>query len=166
MQELIMLMLGAAVVLVLWRTFKAFHDHGDSGFAVAASGFGPKAEPPAADMLRWPALGRFEFEVVESIPCQTVLRRAYEGAGEQCCATLHPGGHGRNTGAPVEVRVQGQRVGYLADGDATRFHRRLAYEGRPGQVSQCAARIQADDGGRRGDRRHFSIALDLKPFRH
>lgn len=157
-----MLMLGAAVVLVLWRTVKAFHDQDDHGLVVATSGFGARGEQAGVDVLRWPALGRFDFEVVESAPCQAVLRRHYEKSGEQCAATLHPGGHGRDIGAPVEVRVEGQRVGFLADGDATRFHRRLAYEGRPGQISQCAARIHLDDGSRR----HYSIALDLKPFRH
>lgn len=166
MQELMVFMLGGAVALVLWRTFKAFFDHAGGDF-VLASAFGAQhAESGGVEVLSWPNLGRFDFEVVESGLCQPVLRRLHEGSGERCSATLHPGGNGQDTGAPVEVRVLGQRVGFLSDGDATRFHRRLAYEGQAGQVSQCGARISEDDSSRWGDRRHFRIMLDLKPFRH
>ncbi len=166
MQGLMVFMLGAAVVVVLWRTFKAFMEHAGGDFAMA-SAFGPQHRTQgASDVLCWPSLGRFDFEVVESAQCQSVLRRLHDHGTVRCTVTLHPGGSGQDTGAPVEVRVQDQRVGFLSDGDATRFHRRLAYEGQPGQVSQCDARISEDDERRRGDRRHYRIALDLKPFRH
>ncbi|MFT3717148.1 hypothetical protein [Pseudorhodoferax sp.] len=91
------------------------------------------------------------------------MKRALAEQGGQCEATLHAT---RNVGEPVEVRVAGHRVGFLHDGDGTRFQRRLAYESRPGQTSVCGARIAPQDAEARGDRVVYTIWLDLKPFRH
>ncbi len=170
MQELLMGLVGVAVAYVLWRSVKTVlgHEH----YALAGSGFHEVRGAAAADLYDWPRQGKFEFEIADAAQYQPALRRLAEDRGAAaggelaCVATLHPGASGRDTGAPVEVRIDGVRVGFLSDSDATRFHRRLAYEGRGGKVSRCEARMIGSEAGRWGDKLVFALHLDLKPFRH
>ncbi|WP_156373408.1 hypothetical protein [Pseudorhodoferax sp. Leaf267] len=165
MSELIVVMVGGVAAFMLWRGLRNRAQQPD--FQVAGSSFGSVSSPVPLDTHQWPHLGRFDFEVLSGPRHQPALRHALEQLGEHCVATLRAGdGAEHNIGAPVEVLVEDVRVGYLLDGDATRFHRRLAYEGRPGQLSQCDARITVDDATRRVDKRTYAILLDLKPFRH
>ena len=170
MRELLVALVGFVVAYVFWRSLKTMFDHDHGHYAVAGTGFSAArglAGGVVADVHQWPHIGRFEFEIVETLQHQVALRRVAEDHDlVDCVATLHPGASGRDTGAPVEVRIDGTRIGFLSDGDATRFHRRLAYEGRPGQVSQCDAKVVAAEAGRRGDKRVYAVQLDLKPFRH
>ena len=112
------------------------------------------------DLHHWQALGRFDFAITDTQRHQAVLHAALAELGPMCLATLHAP---VDVGGRVEVRVGDHRVGVLFDGDAARFQRRLAYEGRPGQTSQCGARIVTVV---EGSRQTVSILLDLKPFRH
>ena len=165
MPELIVIVVGAAAAFLLWRGVKSRFDQPD--FVVAGSAFGPISAQAPLDMHQWPHLGRFDFEVERTGFYQAVLRRVLDQQGAHCVATLSAGnGSGLNTGAPVEVLIEDECVGCLSDGDATRFHRRLAYEGRPGQLSQCDARITVTEAARKGEKRVYGIVLDLKPFRH
>jgi hypothetical protein len=164
MTEWIVALVGAGVALVVWRALKAGAVPSFDG--VMRSGFGHEAQRPGPDIYHWPRLGLFEFEVDETAhPLhQNVLRRALEQHGPYCVATLVPRGKAGDTGAPVAVEIDARRVGFLSMGDATRFHRRLAYESRCGQVSQCGALISGTSTERRG--KGLTVLLDLKPFRH
>ncbi len=165
MPELIVIVIGAAAAFLLWRGVRTRFEQPD--FVVAGSGFGSVSVQTPPDMYQWPHLGRFDFEVDQTALHQAALRRVLEQQGAHCVATLSAGdGSGLNTGAPVEVLLEDEHVGVLFDGDATRFHRRLAYEGRPGQLSQCDAKITVTEAVRKGDKRVYGILLDLKPFRH
>lgn len=165
MPELIVIVIGAAAAFLLWKGLTARSDQPD--FIVAGSTFGSVSAQAPLDMHQWPHLGLFEFEVDQTLLYQAALRSVLEQQGPHCVATLSAGdGSGLNTGAPVEVLVEDERVGFLFDGDATRFHRRLAYEARPGQLSQCDARITVTEPVRKGEKRVYGIVLDLKPFRH
>jgi hypothetical protein len=162
MSELVMALGGGAAVFVLWRLVRPRVDPAGDLYAVAVSDFGAGAGSgaQAADLHHWQALGRFDFAVTDTERHQAVLRAALAELGPMCMATLHAP---REVGGRVEVRVGGHRVGFLFDGDASRFQRRLAYESRPGQTSQCGARIvEAVEG----NRQTVTILLDLKPFRH
>lgn len=164
MTELIVALVGVGVALFVWRALKAGAVPSFNGPIVA--GFGHEAQRPGPELYQWPRLGLFDFEVAETPHPhhQNALRHALERHGPYCVATLVPNGNPGDTGAPVAVEVDARRVGFLSMGDATRFHRRLAYESRCGQVSQCGAQI----GGTTDERRSktLTILLDLKPFRH
>lgn len=165
MPELIVIVIGAAAAFFLWRSVKTQFDQPD--FVVAGAALGSVSAQTPLDMHQWPHLGSFDFEVEQTALYQAALRNVMQQQGSHCVATLSAGdGAELNIGAPVEVLVEDERVGFLSDGDATRFHRRLAYEGRPGQLSQCDARITVTEAARKGDKRVYDIVLDLKPFRH
>lgn len=165
MSELIVVVIGAAAAFLLWYGLKPHFAQPD--FLMATPSTGATAAQAPLDVYQWPHLGRFDFEVIGTQQHQAALRQAWEQLGEHCVVTLNAGaGSVHNIGVPVEVLVEEVRVGFLSDGDATRFHRRLAYEGRSGQLSQCDARIAVSDLARRGDRPVYDIMLDLKPFRH
>lgn len=173
MAELIVIVSAAAAAVVLWLGWRRalLQAHRPAPMQAAQMRARPGAAPwranerPAqGESYQWPALGRFEFPVAATGRYQPALRSLHALHGEWCRAQLHTSDR---VGEPVEVRVQGARVGYLHDGDATRFQRRLAYECRPGAPSQCAARIVASaPGGRREERALYTLVLDLKPFRH
>lgn len=160
MAEWIALLVAAALAWLAWRLVRPGGESREDSYALAMSGFGHSTGAGLPDVYHWPALGRFDFPIVDTERHQAVLAAALHASGPLCMATLHVG---EQIGERVEVRVGDERVGFLADGDATRFQRRLAFESRPGQTSQCGARIveRAHDG-----RRSLVILLDLKPFRH
>ncbi|KQP38801.1 hypothetical protein [Pseudorhodoferax sp. Leaf274] len=162
MSELVMVLVGAAVLLLWWRRVRPRVDPMGDLYALAVSDFGASAGSgtQATELHHWQPLGRFDFEIVDTERHQAVLRAALADIGALCRATLHAP---REVGGRVEVRLGDHRVGFLSDGDASRFQRRLAYEGRPGQTSQCGARIVA---GSAANRQPVTILLDLKPFRH
>ncbi|MBC7739252.1 MAG: hypothetical protein H7245_19055 [Candidatus Saccharibacteria bacterium] len=175
MREFLIALLGLAGAFIVWRHVREalsqpHHIAMGASFAGmrGSTGMAPSA---ATDLFSWPPLGRFEFDVGVSAQGQAALRALADqnaGSGQilTLSATLHPGRARHGIGAPVEIRVDGLRIGFLADGDATRFQRRLAFEGRAGQVSCCDVKIAEADHPRRADKRSYAIALDLKPFRH
>lgn len=164
MTELFVALVGAGVVLFVCRALKTRVVPSIDG--AIPSNFGVMAQRPGPDVHHWPRLGLFDFEITETEhPAhQGALREALAQQGAYCVATLVPQGNGRDTGTPVAVHLGAHRVGFLSMGDATRFHRRLAYEGRCGQLSQCGAQISGMAQGRRS--KSMTILLDLKPFRH
>ena len=175
MRESLFALLGLAGALVVWRQVRdavSQPNHAPAGARVADThGTAGVPTASASDVYFWPPLGRFEFDVGVTHQAQAALRALAEqsagcGQGTKLSATLHPGQARNGIGEPVEIRVDGVRVGFLADGDATRFQRRLAFESRAGQVSCCDAKISTSDHPRRADKQNYSIALDLKPFRH
>lgn len=159
MSELIVIVVGAAAGFLLWRGFKPRFE--PDPYVVAGSGFGSGtgAGPLQVDVHQWPALGRFDFEIVDTERHQSTLRAILAEQGVQCVASLHAG---ERVGTPVEVRVDDMRVGYLSDGDASRYQRRLAYEAQAGRTGLCGARIVSLQGARPA----CTVLLDLKPFRH
>lgn len=160
MFDLVVVAVGSAAALLLWRVFKPRIDPADLYvLAVAGYGSGHGGALPS-DLYHWQALGRWDFQIVEAERHQPALRAALAEFGPLCMASLHAA---KAVGGRVEVRVGEQRVGFLADGDATRFQRRLAFEAQPGQASQCGARIVVHT---EGERQSYEILLDLKPFRH
>jgi hypothetical protein len=161
MSELIMALVGAAAVFLLSRLVRPRAERADDLYALAVPDFGGAGSGAhAADLYQWPALGRFDFEIVDTTRHQAVLQAALAELGATCMATLHTP---KEVGGRVEVRLGDHRVGFLSDGDASRFQRRLAYESSPGRTSQCGARIAPRS---EGHRETLTILLDLKPFRH
>lgn len=166
MRELFTTLFVFAAAFMLWRAIRPHHDGGDLRVVHADPRGG---QPGTADTpFKWPTQGKFDFPVVESASHQAALRRIADAssAGDNqtpCVATLHMGGSQPHVYKPVEVRVFGERVAFLSSGDASRFQRRLAYEGRAGQTTCCdAVVVETSSGGRPV----YDIRLDLKEFRH
>lgn len=166
MRELFTTLFVFAAAFMLWRTIRPHHDGSDYRVVHAD----PLAPPPAADAIpyKWPTLGRFDFSVIDTASHQSALKRVVENcptnaSGTACVATLHMGGNQPHVYKPVEVRILDERVAFLSSGDASRFQRRLAYEGRAGQTTCCDALIVPT---LRGGRPGYDLRLDLKEFRH
>lgn len=165
MRELFTTLFVFAAAFMLWRAFRPHHNH----LSLVQSEESTQQFVPADEAsFKWPLLGKFDFAVIDTDSHQGALKRAAataeQGAqGKQCVATLHMGGSRPHIYKPVEVRVHGQRVAFLSSGDASRFQRRLAYEGRAGQTTACdALLVERISGGRT----HYDLRLDLKEFRH
>ncbi|WP_394792527.1 hypothetical protein [Rhodoferax sp.] len=164
MRELFTTLFVFAAAFMLWRTMRP---HRHSGYQVATPSRLPAMDMQDEDQYKWPSLGLFQFNVPDSNRYQSALKLVVDGTpvgatGTRVVAQLHIGSHSPDVWKPVEVRVHGQRVGFLSSGDASRFQRRLAYEGRAGQTTSCDAIIAADQD----HHGHYDIRLDLKEFRH
>ncbi len=161
MRELFTTLFVFAAAFMLWR---AVRPHRHTGYQIAT--LSPLHGSDAADtpIYKWPSLGLFQLGTADSSRYQTALKLVANGTpigptGTHAVAQLHTGGSNAEIWKPVEVRVHGERVGFLSSGDASRFLRRLAYEGHAGEVTCCDARITQTGN-------HYDIRLDLKEFRH
>ena len=161
MRELFTTLFIFAAAFMLWRTVRPHRHH---GYQLASPQ--PLQASDAADphIYKWPSLGLFQLCATDSSRYQAALQLVADGTpispiGTQVVAQLHTGGDNSETWKPVEIRVHGARVGFLSSGDASRFQRRLAYEGHAGQTTSCDALITLTDN-------HYDIRLDLKEFRH
>jgi hypothetical protein len=159
-----------AAAFMLWRTMRPQrsqrHLQMVSPSQLPLEAF--EAEEPAKGPYKWPSLGLFNFPVVDGEQYQAALKEVSDGTpvgtlGTQVLAELHTGESNPDIWKPVEVRVHNRRVGYLSKGDATRFQRRLAYEGRAGQTTCCDALIRVQENGGHA---LYVLHLDLKQFRH
>jgi hypothetical protein len=161
MRELFTTLFVFAAAFMLWRTVRP---HRPNGYQMASSQTLHDSDLVDPRVYKWPALGLFQLNTSDSSRYQSTLRLVADGnpmgeVGVQVLAQLHTGGNSTEIWKPVEVRVHGERVGFLSSGDASRFLRRLAYEGRAGQTTCCDARITLTNN-------HYDIQLDLKEFRH
>ncbi len=171
MRELFTTLVVSGAAFMLWRAYRSHHDH-QHYQAVPAHEQGDNLMHNNR-YFTWPSLGKFDFAVVNADAHQSALRRAVEQLPAKpsptgallCQAELHagPGQKQRHVYHPVEVWIHGERVAQLSAGDASRFQRRLAFEGRVGEVSVCDAIIVATA---QGNRTVFEVRLDLKEFRH
>lgn len=155
------------VVAAAWLVWKASSQRNDS----------PRASPKRASQraaaqsenFAWPSLGRFDFEVVGESHCQDALRRfagdhGTASAETQCVAELHLDSLNAHDKSAVEVRVQGERVGFLSRNNARSFRRRLGAKKLGGQRTYCDAMIVGGWTDHGGEKKHYGIRLDMKPF--
>ena len=138
--------------------------------ALSSTRFAPKnsVAPTSGQCFKWPSRGEFEFEVVGESHYQMAIARlagdhSTDGADVQCVAELWPEDNNRHDSKAVAVKIHGNLVGYLSREDARSFRRRLGQKGLAGQVTTCDASIV---GGmlRNGDKWHYGVRLDIKPF--
>ncbi len=161
MRELFTSLFVFAAAFMLWRTVRP---HRHNSYQVATSQ-GPNSISTAdLHIYKWPSIGLFKLETADRSRYQTALKMVTDGApispaGALVIAQLHTGGDHTEIWKPVEIRVQNERVGFLSSGDASRFLRRLAYEGHSREVTCCDARITLTGS-------QYDIRLDLKEFRH
>ena len=115
-------------------------------------------------VYKWPSLGLFQLGTADSSGYQAALKLVTNGTsispvGTPVIAQLHTNSSHSEIWKPVEIRVHGQRVGFLLSGDARRFQRRLANQGHARQTTRCDALITLSSN-------HYGIRLDLKAFGH
>ncbi len=161
MRELFTSLFVFAAAFMLWRTVRP---HRHNGYQMASARGTPSLDGTDPSIYKWPSLGQFKLGTADSSRYQSALKMVADGtpvspAGTLVTAQLHTGGDHTEIWKPVEVRVHNERVGFLSSGDASRFLRRLAYEGHSGQTTCCDARITLIGN-------HYDIRLDLKEFRH
>jgi hypothetical protein len=161
MPELFTTLFVLAAAFMLWRTVRPHRSH---GYQIASPHALPASDTPHLSTYKWPSLGLFQLGTADSSRYQATLKLVADGtpispAGTLVVAELRTGGHNADIWKPVEIRIHGERVGFLSSGDASRFQRRLAYEGHAGQTTCCDARITLTN-------HHYDIRLDLKEFRH
>nr|WP_315431096.1 hypothetical protein [uncultured Albidiferax sp.] len=162
MRELFTTLFVFAAAFMLWRTMRPQQRH--DVYQVATPSRLPAIDATDADLYKWPSLGLFHFPVADSSRYQQALKQVADGTpiglnGTRVVVQLHTGVNNPDSWKPVEVRAHGKRVGFLSQGDASRFQRRLAYEGRAGQTTCCDALITLVNDS-------YDIRLDLKEFRH
>jgi hypothetical protein len=119
--------------------------------------------------MHWPPLGDYEFEIVgESNYQQAIAKIAgYHGthsANKHCIASLIPEDDNPHDKSAVAVEIDGSTVGYLSREDARSFRRRLGRKGLSGQVTTCDALIVGGGTRKNGQRLHYGVRLDIKPF--
>lgn len=124
---------------------------------------------PSGGMFAWPFVGDFDFEVVgESSYQQTLARNAGEHGREpadtRCKAQLILEDDNPYDARAVRVDVGGEVVGYLSRADARSFRRRLGQKGLAGQNTLCDAMIVGGGTRKNGERLHYGVRLDIKPF--
>jgi hypothetical protein len=119
--------------------------------------------------LHWPALGDFEFEVVGESNYQAAIaslagNHGTQSADLQCVAAIEPEDDNPHDPKAVLIRIQGKVVGYLSRQDARSFRRRLGQKGLSGRVTTCDALIVGGGTRRSGEKLHYGVKLDIKPF--
>ena len=164
MRELFTTLFVFAAAWMLWRTVRPHRNQHHHGYQIASAQPSQIPYTPDPHIYKWPSIGLFPLGAADSSRYQAALKIVVEGipispVGTQVVARLHTDGHNSEIWKPVEIWVYGERVGFLSSGDASRFQRRLAYEGHAGQTTQCDALITLNGG-------HYGIRLDLKEFRH
>ena len=127
------------------------------------------ASQPSTATHHWPALGNFEFEVVGESNYQKAIAAAAgshgtQSADVQCLATLEPEDDNPYDPKAVAIRIQGTLVGYLSREDARSFRRRLGQKRISGQVTTCDALIVGGGTRKNGEKLHYGVKLDIKPF--
>lgn len=162
MREIFTTLFVFAAAFMLWRSMRPQQRHGS--LQVATPSQMHAAEAFDIEFYKWPSLGKFNFPVADSSRYQAALKQVAEGTpigpkGTHVVVQLLTETDNPDTWKPVEVRIRNQRVGFLSPGDASRFHRRLAYEGRASQTTCCDAIITLTNN-------YYDIRLDLKEFRH
>lgn len=130
---------------------------------------GKPSQSPSGSPFHWPSIGDFEFEVVGESNYQRAIAsvagdHGTKSADMQCIAHLIPEDDNPHDPKAVVVKIQGKVVGYLARQDARSFRRRLGQKVVSGQETTCDALIAGGGTRKSGEKLHYGVRLDIKPF--
>jgi hypothetical protein len=142
---------------------------GNSQMRNRAAAAPAEAVTPTGAEFAWPALNQFEFEIVGESHYQSVLdalcggwkNPAVDGIGTAC---LVPEDTNPYDDKAVRVDMGAHTVGYLSRDDARKFRRRLAGKKLTGAITVCGAAITGGHTNRMGEKMHYGVTLDIKPF--
>jgi uncharacterized protein YukE len=117
----------------------------------------------------WQGQGDFAFEIVGESFYQNELNRlagAHSEAGAETdhIAELVPEDDNEHDSKAMAVKIQGRTVGYLSREDARSFRRRLGKKGLTGTVTTCEAKIVGGGTRKNGEKLHYGVKLNIKPF--
>ena len=159
----------ALTLFVFWRIWYGYKQ----GPTFKTSSRAPKPPRQQAPLPvtthHWPPSGDFDFEIVGESNYQEAIRglageHDQYGAATRCVATLVPEDDNPYDDKAVRVDIDGQTVGYLCKEDARSFRRRLGAKKLSGQVTTCDAVIKGGGTRKSGERLHYGVQLDMKPF--
>jgi hypothetical protein len=161
MRELFTTVFVFAAAFMLWRTLRPQRH---SRYQTVPNSLLPTPDTRDESLYTWPPLNLFNCPVADTDRYQAALARIAQtnpahATGTRVVAELHTSADNPDMWKPVEVRAPGLRVGFLSNTNASRFRRRLAYEGFAGQTTRCDALLTLVDN-------RYTIQLDLKEFRH
>ncbi|MDM0118864.1 hypothetical protein [Variovorax arabinosiphilus] len=150
-------------LIVAGVVWKAVKDAGARHTTVAA------ASASRTPGFHWPGLGEYDFEVVGESHYQRVLQRLAgehgdESAAKDCVAELYPDDGNVHDKRAVEVRVSGERVGFMSREDARSFRRRLSAKKLTGQSTSCDAKVVGGWTDSNGVKKQYGLRLDIKTF--
>jgi len=117
----------------------------------------------------WEGKGDFEFEVVGESNYQMALallagEHGKENAEAQHTATLVLDDSNPHDPKAVAIRIDEIPVGYLAREDARSYRRRLGQKSLSGVNATCEAIVVGGGTRRNGEKLHYGVKLDIKPF--
>jgi len=117
----------------------------------------------------WEGKGDFEFEVVGESNYQIALallagEHGKENAEAQHTATLVLDDSNPHDPKAVAIRIDEIPVGYLAREDARSYRRRLGQKSLSGVNATCEAIVVGGGTRRNGEKLHYGVKLDIKPF--
>jgi len=117
----------------------------------------------------WEGKGDFEFEVVGESNYQIALailagEHGKEDAEAQHKATLVLDDSNPHDPKAVAIRIDEIPVGYLAREDARSYRRRLGQKSLSGVNATCEAIVVGGGTRRNGEKLHYGVKLDIKPF--
>lgn len=163
MGVIVFCVIAGLVLLVVFQGFRR-------GLKGKPSRAGQSANRPGLEAPhKWPTLGAFEFAVVGESNYQRALQaiagdHGKADANATCVAELVPEDDNPHDDKAVSVRVNDVVVAYFARDDARRFRRRLGQKKLTGRTTYCDALVVGGGTKRGGERKHYGIQLDLKPF--
>lgn len=152
------------IVWVLYRLLKTrFGTHSDK----QKQSIKRPSEQPS---IHWESLGEFEFEVVGESFYQSALgalASPYDEINLKKAifkALLVPDNNNKYDKLAVRVDINGLTVGHLSKDDARSFRKRLSSKKLSKSITSCDAQITGGFVLKNGERAHFGVILDLKPF--
>ncbi|WKB56025.1 hypothetical protein [Eleftheria terrae] len=155
----------AAVLAIVWLIFRPSSAKRAEG-ETSSNWLAPELSEEA---FHWPRLGGFEFEVVGESQYQEALAAVAGDHGtdsveRECLATLLPEDDNRFDPKAVAVLIGRRKVGHLSREDARSFRRRLAQKRLSNATTCCAALVVGGATRRTGEKLHYGLRLDIKPF--
>ncbi len=160
------------IALVLFAFWRIWHGY-KQGPSFKTGHRSPKLtrqqNPLPENTHHWAPSGDFDFEIVGEANYQEAIQRLagehnQYGAATNCVATLVPEDDNPYDDKAVRVDISGLTVGYLCKEDARSFRRRLGAKKLSGQITTCDAVINGGGTRKSGERLHYGVQLDMKPF--
>jgi hypothetical protein len=155
--------------VIVWFCFKLFGSKPKPRSTLDQEKNTPLLQQKHTAKFQWPALNEYDFEVVGESFYQEQLERMAGGHGLDSAnvhkiAYLVPESNNPHDDKAVRVDIDGYTVGHLSRDDARSFRRRLSSKKMSSETTSCHALIMGGHTNPQGEKMHYGVRLDLKPF--
>jgi len=128
----------------------------------------PKKFIDTSTLFKWPSNGNFDFEVVGESFYQPAIKSIASTQKDreqtEFNAVLTLDDYNKYDNKAVKVEINGLQVGHLSKADARSFRRRLATKKLTNQTTTAKAIIIGGHEDKKGNKMHYGVMLDMKPF--